>query len=104
MIDALDECRESDRSRDNFLVELMAFPSKVQLMITSRPNKSVEHMLKAAKTLEKSAHEHDLQQYLAAKMAMDSSLVEYTAADRSLQDTIISKIIKKARGMYVRSP
>ena len=104
MIDALDECRENDRSRDSFLVELMAFPSNVHLMITSRPNQSVEHMLKAAKTLEISAHEQDLQRYLAAKIANNSSLVEYTAADRSLQDIIISKIIKKARGMYVKCP
>ena len=102
VIDALDECPDSDRIRDHFLTELRNLPSNVQLLITSRPNSSIEHMLEAAKCLEISAHEDDVRRHLVARISNEPRLTKHTAADRQLHDTVTSTIIEKARGMYVK--
>ena len=102
VIDALDECPDNDRTRDKFLTELMTLPSNVQVLITSRPNSSIEHMLEDAKCLEISAREDDVRRHLVARISNEPRLTKHTAADRQLHDTVISTIIEKARGMYVK--
>lgn len=73
-IDALDECPDSDGTRDKFLTELMTLPSNVKLLITSRPNRCIEHMLEGAKCLEITAHDDDVRRHLAARNANEPLL------------------------------
>ncbi len=102
VVDALDECPESGSTRDRFLAELVNLPSDVHLLVTSRPNSSIEQHFAEAECLEISAHENDICRHLAARIANESLLMGHIAADPSLRDTIITKIIEKARGMYVK--
>ena len=102
MIDALDEFSESGSTRDRFLAELVDLPSDVHLLVTSRPNSSIEQRFAEAECLEISAHENDMRRHLAARIANESLLMGHIAADPSLRDTIIRKIIEKAQGTYVK--
>lgn len=101
VIDALDEF--PDGLRDTFLAELKKLPSSVHLLVTSRPDSSIESNLPDPKRLDISAHDDDVRQHLAARIANNSLLKSHIAADASLEDTIISKVTEKAGGMYVKN-
>ncbi len=102
MVDALDECSESGSTRERLLAELVDLPSEVRLLVTSRPNSAIEQLFVEAECLEISAHEDDMRRHLAARIASESLLMRHIAADPSLRDTIITKVIEKAGGMYVK--
>lgn len=101
MIDALDEC--PDKTRDNFLPVLVNFPQNLHILVTSRPNSFIEGILAEAKCLEISAHKDDVRRHLANRIANETLLMRHIAAEPSLRETIISTIIEKARGMYVKN-
>ena len=100
VIDALDECPESDRTRDVFLTELLKLPSNAYLLVTSRPNSLIESILTEARCLEISAHVDDVRQHVAARIANKAPLLKHIAANPSLKDKIISVITERAQGMY----
>ena len=101
VIDALDECPESDRTRDVLLSEILNLPSNAYLLVTSRPNNSIENILREAECLEISAHDDDVRRHVVARVAMETLLNKCVTADPSLKDTIVSKITERAQGMYV---
>ena len=101
VIDALDECPESDRTRDVFLTETLNLPSNAYLLVTSRPNNSIEKILTDAERLEIYAHDDDVRRHVAARITNEPLLMNHVTADPSLKDTIVSKITERAQGMYV---
>ena len=100
VIDALDECPESDRTRDVFLKGLEDLPSNAYLLITSRPHSSIESRLTKAERLEISAHVDDVRRHVAARIENEPRFMERIAADPSLHETIISNLTERAQGMY----
>ena len=100
VIDALDECPESDRTRDVFLNELVKIPSNAYLLVTSRPNSLIESILTEAKCLEISAHVDDVRRHVAARIANEAPLMKHITAEPSLKDIIISNITERAQEMY----
>jgi archaellum biogenesis ATPase FlaH len=99
VIDALDECPEIDRTRDVFLGEIRKLPSNIHILVTSRPNTVIEQAFAGASRLEIYAHDNDVRRHVVARLETQSLLARHVAADPSLQDAIISKILEKSQGM-----
>lgn len=99
MVDALDECPEVDRTREVFLHELRNFSPNVHLLVTSRPNSTIERTFEGATCLDIYAHEDDVRRHLHNRIEMQALLLRHITADSSLRDTIVSTILDKTRGM-----
>ena len=99
VIDALDETSEHEDIRRLVLSELQKLP--VNLLVTSRYEKSIEQRLEKAERLEICATAADIQTYVNARIPSEHLLARHIQADPSLEETIVSKIIEKSEGMYV---
>jgi len=101
VIDALDECSESNGTRDNFLAEIRKLQPTIHLLVTSRHIEIIERAFKNAARLEIRASDEDVRKYLEGRIASEPQLVRHVEKDSTLQDTIINAIVEKAKGMYV---
>ena len=98
LVDALDECQDSDRCRTRLLDTLsqLQVDTKVNLLLTSRGRPDIDKYFQKDDTLSIEAHEDDVRRYLESNMWKLSSCVAKRA---DLQKTIIEEIIKAAEGM-----
>jgi ankyrin repeat domain-containing protein 50 len=101
VIDALDECSESNGTRDSFLAEVRKLQPAVHLFITSRHTGSIEHEFEKAAHLEIRANDADVRKYLEHRTANEPQLVRHIKKDPALRETIINSLVEKAKGMYV---
>lgn len=101
IVDALDECQESQGFRANFLLELFNFQSQTgaNLFATSRPIQEIAEKFKGGMSLEIRALDEDVQTYLTGQMYR-LPLVE---SKPDLQATIKTTIAAAVRGMCVTS-
>ena len=99
VIDALDETSEHEDIRRLVLSELQNLP--VNLLVTSRYEKSIEQRLEKAERLEICAMAADIQTYVTARIPSEHLLARHIQADPTLEETIVNKIIEKSQGMYV---
>jgi ankyrin repeat domain-containing protein 50 len=90
VVDALDECTETDRSRIKLLRALRSLP--VNLMVTSRDIPSIEEQFPDAQRLHIRASDHDVKHYV------QSQLVDYPSL-ANLRDIIIKNVVDNAKGM-----
>ena len=98
VVDALDECDESNKTRSSLLAHLRNLDTHVQLLFTSRP---LEETLPDAVQFEVTAQEDDMRRYLGAQIKKESGLAKLCNDNRGLQEEILDKIIAKAGGMSV---
>lgn len=101
VVDALDECPESNGAREYLLRGLQKLVPKVHLLVTSRYDGSIEHGLESAGRLEIRANDDDIKTYLGARMETIPLLAGLIAADESLHHEILNTVTEKASGMYV---
>ena len=101
VIDALDECREEDDTRDNFLQELKRLQPFIHLFVTSRPDSVIEQEFEKAIHLEIHAHDSDVRRYLEQRIVRTPRLRRRVEKDPALQGDIINTIIEKSKGMQV---
>jgi hypothetical protein len=99
VIDALDECSESDGIR-GFLPEVLKLLPDIHLLVTSRHNSSIEFALEGAGRLEIRASNEDIRCYLSARIKGHLQFARFTTTDSTLQNAILDTIIQKADGMY----
>jgi hypothetical protein len=100
IIDALDECLESNR--ESLITEIQKLQSSIHLLVTSRHIAGIEHFFENAARLEIFANGEDVRIYLESRIAREGRLKRYIKSDSTLQDDIISTIIGKASGMFVK--
>ncbi|KAH0543124.1 hypothetical protein FGG08_002550 [Glutinoglossum americanum] len=100
VIDALDECPESNGTRDGFLTEIQKLPN-IHLLVTSRHIPSIERVFGKAARMEVQASNGDVRRYLECRIMRDHRLVRRIEADPALQEAIINAIIEKAKGMFL---
>ncbi|KAJ3486515.1 hypothetical protein NLG97_g6599 [Lecanicillium saksenae] len=104
IVDALDECRETDSVRTRLLSEISSLQAKcgVNILATSRPIQDiVQHILKKfdrTVTLEISASDEDVRKYLDGEM---SELPNFIRREPALQEEIKSKIMTTISGMFL---
>jgi hypothetical protein len=98
VIDALDECSDSDDTRDSFLAEVRKLPN-IYLLVTSRHISTIEHALEKAVRVEVQAADGDVRKYLEGRIEKNGRLLGHVKADPTLQEAIINTIVEKAKGM-----
>ena len=97
IIDALDETSEHEDIRRLVLSELQKLP--VNLLVTSRYEKSIEQRLGNAERLDIWATAEDVQIYVKARIPSEHLLARHIQADPTLEETIVNKIVEKSQGM-----
>lgn len=100
IIDALDECQESNGCRMKFLSEIFKLQAKCQtsLFATSRSILDINKRFEGSMKLEIQASNQDIQTYLNGNK---SQLPRCALQNLELQEEIKTEIIKAVDGMYV---
>lgn len=98
IIDALDECPESEDTRASFLAEIRTLHQNARL-VTSRHIPTIKSEFEKAARLEICASDEDVTTYLESRIERESRLARHVKAAPDLQATIISTIRQKAKGM-----
>ncbi len=99
IVDALDECPESNGAREFLVRGLRGLVPKIQLLVTSRYIASIEHEFKSAGHLEIQAQGADIKTYLNARTETIPLLARLKKEDHILHNEILDSVIKKANGM-----
>lgn len=100
VIDALDECRDTDGSRAELLVETVGAlqkPYRVNIFVTSRSKTNITKQFEQVIPLDISASEKDLRMFMDGHM---SELRGFVHNDPEVQEQIKTAIIKAAKGVY----
>lgn len=100
VIDALDECRDTDGSRAELLVETLRAlqkPHGVNIFATSRSKTNITEQFEQVTPLDISASEQDLRMFMDGHM---SELRSFVHNDPEVQEQIKTAIVKAAKGVY----
>jgi hypothetical protein len=98
ILDALDECSESNGTRDSFLAEIQKLPD-IHLLITSRYILSIERVFGGAARVEIRASDEDIKRYLKGRIETEGRLARHVRPDPAFQEIIIGTIVERAKGM-----
>lgn len=100
VVDALDECLDSDGTRRQFLAKLRGLQaeSDVRLMATSRFIPEIVDMFNEGLKLEVQASEEDVKRFVAGQICR---LPECIQRDPMLQESVQENIVEAVDGMYV---
>jgi hypothetical protein len=101
VLDALDECSESDGTRQIFLTEMRKLIPNISLLVTSRDITSIELEFQTAARLEIRANDEDIRSYLKSRIEGQPQLARHIEKDPTLRGEILDTIVEKANGMYV---
>ena len=103
VIDALDECRDSDGTRSQILSKIRDLQARgdVRLMTTSRFIPEIVDEFRGALKLEVRASNEDVKRFVAGQTYRLPRCVQ---RDLALQDLIQRKIVEAVDGMYVSCP
>jgi len=98
VVDALDECRDSDGTRRQFLARLRDLQTgqDIRLMATARFIPEIEDGFRTATKLEVRASDEDVRRFVAGQMYRLPRCIQH---DTSLQDMVEEKIAEAADGM-----
>ncbi|CAG7988463.1 unnamed protein product [Penicillium salamii] len=101
VIDALDECAESEQDTLEFLSVLRSVGSNVHILCSSRSSTTFEGYFSAADKLVILAREEDVGLVLDSEISRHPGLSRHVRADPSLRGDIITCINAECKGMYV---
>jgi hypothetical protein len=98
VVDALDECRDADGTRRNFLNILRSFQqrSNLHLMITSRFIPDIVEDMEGAVTLEIRASDEDIRRFVAGQLHRLPACIR---RDSDLQSLVQEGIVEATDGM-----
>jgi len=99
VIDALDECPESNRTRESLLAEIRKLQPTIHLLITSRHILAIKREFEQAAQVEICASSEDVKKYLKYRIESEGRLVRLVKADPALQAAIVNTIVANAKGM-----
>ena len=97
VIDALDECTEEGRVREQFLTEVLKLIPSVSLLLTSRDIPDMKRKFEVAARLDIQASDEDIRIYLESRI--ETELASFIKRDSTLRTDILTTIIEKAQGM-----
>jgi hypothetical protein len=102
VVDALDECRDSDGTRRQFLAKLRDLQEgqDVRLMATSRFIPEIADWFTEALKLEVQASKEDVKRFVAGQICRLPRCIQ---RDPALQEIIQEKIVEAVDGMYALS-
>ena len=97
VIDALDECSEAGRIREQFMIEVEKLLPSVSLLVTSRDIPDMEWKFRGAARLDIYASDGDIRRYLESRIKRE--LAGFSENGTTLQSDILVTIVEKAQGM-----
>ncbi|KFX96636.1 hypothetical protein V490_03225 [Pseudogymnoascus sp. VKM F-3557] len=103
IIDALDECTDTDGTRGKLISALLHLQTKtdIRLMVTSRFGSGAEDLFQGALELEIQANEADVKQYVAGRLGR---LAKCVRNDKELQVEIQDGIVQAVDHMFLLAP
>ncbi|KAK4224251.1 hypothetical protein QBC38DRAFT_24376 [Podospora fimiseda] len=105
VLDALDECADSDDSAPAFVAAVRALGPNIRLLCTSRFFTAFEGYFQDAQTLEITAHSDDIRTFLESRLQLEGSnrsrIAKHVRADPALKEEIIKAIVEESRGMFL---
>lgn len=104
VLDAIDECSNDPRDREDLIKRLKELPDNVQVMLTSRPIRDIENEFRDAIQVKIQAQHSDIEKYVSARLQREKSFIRHIKADPSLRPRILSRILDSSQGMYVIQP
>lgn len=102
VVDALDECAESEEAALNFVSNILNLGKSVRLLCTSRFSTTLDTFFKQATRMEISARAEDVRMFIETQIPRQSRLSKHVRADPKLKDDIIEAIVDQSQGMYER--
>lgn len=101
VLDALDECCESEDEALSLVSSILAIGPTVHLLCTSRSSTTFEAFFKDTPRIEISAHDDDIRTVVNAHVTTQPRLLRHVQADPTLQDDIVLSIIEVSQGMFL---
>jgi hypothetical protein len=100
VIDALDECRDSNGARRQFLAKLRDLQAgrDIRIIATSRFIPEIMDAFRDALSLEVKASKEDVRRFVAGQICRLPKCIQ---TDLALQDMVQDKIVEAVDGMYV---
>jgi hypothetical protein len=99
IIDALDECPESNGTRDSFVAEIRKLQPITHLLVTSRHISTIEREFEKAAWVEIHATGEDIGRYIESRIRSEGRLLRLLKANPALQAKITNTVIENAKGM-----
>ncbi|KAL1635337.1 serine/threonine protein kinase [Neofusicoccum ribis] len=101
VVDALDECGESEDSALDFISAVLSLGSNIKLLCTSRFSSTFDVFFEdnTATRLAISAQNEDIRIFLEERIRRQSRLAKHIRADPTLEEEIITTIIEESHGM-----
>ncbi|KAL7908738.1 hypothetical protein GGI35DRAFT_493723 [Trichoderma velutinum] len=101
IIDALDECAESEEDALRFISTVSSLGSSVKVLCTSRSSSIFDAYFSTASRIEISAQQTDIATFITACLQAQPRLSKHVAKDANLKDDIIAAIIQESQGMFL---
>ena len=101
VVDALDECAESDEDALSFITRILNLGRNVGLLCTSRFSATFDAFFKREIRMEISARAEDVRIFIETQLPRQTRLSKHVRADPKLSEDIIGAIIEQSQGMYV---
>lgn len=99
VIDALDECSETDGTRKELLGELQKLKPAVNILVTSRDLPSIERLLQDAARIEIRPSDEDIKNYVEDRISSSERISSYVKKSPDLRNRILRNVSEKANGM-----
>jgi hypothetical protein len=101
VVDAFDECSETDKIGTIFLRELCQLQPRINILITSRYSKDGQIYVKDFEDFEIRAQDDDIENYIDSRIHLEPLLLQYINEEPVLKNDIVRIVCHKANGMYV---
>ncbi|KAF3063189.1 DNA damage response protein kinase DUN1 [Trichoderma lentiforme] len=101
VVDALDECAESEEDALRFISAVSSLGSSVKILCTSRSSSVFDAYFSTASKIEISAQQADITTFITACLQDQVRLSKHVAKDAGLRDDIIGAIIQESQGMFL---
>ncbi|KAF5021013.1 hypothetical protein F66182_6944 [Fusarium sp. NRRL 66182] len=103
VIDALDECAESEEAALQFLETVSSLGAHAKVLCTSRFSTTFEEYFCKYERLPIAAQDADITTFLETQIHQKHRLSRHVRADPTLKDEIVGTIIQGSQGMYVEA-
>ncbi|KAM0799116.1 ankyrin repeat-containing domain protein [Usnea florida] len=101
IIDALDECTQTNGVRDELFEGVTMLPECVSIMITSRYIPDLEILLENALRLDIRAHDEDVHIHVVSRLKAEKHWARRIRLDSGLQSKIAKSIVERTHGMFL---
>ncbi|KAI1276347.1 hypothetical protein F5Y07DRAFT_140399 [Xylaria sp. FL0933] len=101
VVDALDECAESDEDAVQFISMMRSLGPNVKVLCTSRHSAVFENYFSGEERLQIEAQGEDILMFLDSEIQRQQRLSRHIKADPSLKEDIMNTVTEESQGMFL---